>query len=83
MQLTKPQRLLLGRMLKEKVGEFPACTACRNATGWSIGGHLVRLPHADGGAAGPPLVSFTCSKCGHVLLFNAQVLGILDAPTEE
>lgn len=83
MQLSKAQRLLLGRMLKEKVGDFPACAACGNKTGWSIGGHLVCLPFADGSAAGPPLVSFTCSKCGHLLMFNAQVLGVLDAPTDE
>ena len=79
MKLTPPQRLALGRLLKEKTGDFPPCALCRNATGWTIGGSLVVAPAADGTPGGVgPLVAMTCTRCGHTLFLHAKVLGLLD-----
>lgn len=82
MRFTQAQRLLLGRLLKEKVGEFPACPVCRGVA-WTIPSSFVVAPvlaPAEGEAEGVPLVAIACSKCGHTLFFNARVLGMLDAP---
>lgn len=78
MRLTPAQRLALGRLLKEKVGDFPACAVCRNAGGYSIAGSLVVAPAAEGEGAVGPLVAMACTKCGHTLLFNARTLGLLE-----
>lgn len=78
MRLTPAQRLALGRLLKEKVGDFPACAVCRHAGGYAIAGSLVHAPALDGEGSVGPLVAMACSKCGHTLLFNAKTLGLLD-----
>lgn len=78
MLLTPPQRLSLGRLLKEKVGDFPPCAVCRNAGGWSIGGSLVHAPAVEGDTAIGPLVAMSCTRCGHTLFFHARHLGLLE-----
>lgn len=78
MRLTPAQRLALGRLLKEKVGDFPACAVCKNAGGYAIAGSLVHAPALDGEGSVGPLVAMACGKCGHTLLFNARTLGLLD-----
>lgn len=70
MKLTPAQRQDLGRLVKEKIGEFPACAVCKNATGWTIAGDLL-YPDASG-----PYVAMRCTKCGHTLLFHAKTLGL-------
>lgn len=70
MKLTPPQRIELGRLVKDKIGEFPVCAICRNATGWTIGSDLV---HAD---AGGPYLTMRCTKCGHTLFFHAKTIGL-------
>lgn len=70
-KLTPEQRTSLGRIMKERVGEFPPCSVCRNPSGWTIGGSLV-APEGAG-----PFVTFSCTKCGHTLHFHARVLGLL------
>lgn len=81
MRLTQPQRLKLGRLLKERVGDFPACPVCRNASGWLLPSSFLAAPAwapEEGEPAGVPLVAITCNQCGHVLLFHAARLGLLD-----
>lgn len=81
MRFTQPQRLQLGRLLKEKVGEFPACPVCRGMA-WTIPSSFVLAPAlapAENEPVGVPLVAIACSKCGHTLFFNARILGMLDA----
>lgn len=78
MRLTQPQRLALGRLLKEKVGEFPPCPACKNVSGWTIGGSLVMAPAADGEQGVGPLVAMSCTRCGHTLFFHARILGLTE-----
>jgi hypothetical protein len=73
MKLTPEQRQQLGRLLKEKVGDFPACGICRNVTGYSIAGNLI-APEGAG-----PYLAMNCTRCGHTLLFHARTLG-LDVP---
>lgn len=80
MRLTPPQRLALGRLLKEKVGDFPPCPVCKNAAGWSIAGSLVHAPALEGADAVGPLVAMACTRCGHTLLFNARILGLSVGP---
>ena len=58
------------------------CPICKN-NNWSIGEKPVELRvfHGKGDLVlgGPiyPLVSITCKVCGHTLLFNAIVAGLL------
>jgi hypothetical protein len=61
MKLTPEQRQTIGRLLKEKVPEFPPCAVCRNPTGWSIAGQVI-YPDATG-----PFIVMSCTKCGHTL----------------
>lgn len=75
-RLTPPQRLSLGRLLKEKAGDFPPCAICRSAAGYSIGGSLVRAPAMEGDESVGPLVAMSCTKCGHTLFFHARILGL-------
>lgn len=70
MKLTPEQRAQLGRLVKEKIGEFPPCAVCKNATGWTIGSQLL-FPDASG-----PYVTMRCTRCGHTLLFHAATLGL-------
>lgn len=72
MKLTPEQRARLGQLMREKVGDFPPCAVCRNAAGWSIGGTMI----ASEGAG--PFVAFSCTKCGHTLLFHARHLGLVE-----
>lgn len=72
MKLTPDQRARLGPLLREKVGAFPPCAVCGNATGWSIGGSTI-----DAEGAGP-FVAMSCTKCGHTLLFHASLLGLVE-----
>lgn len=70
MKLTPEQRKELGRLIQEKVPQFPACGFCKNNTGYSIAGSVI-YPDATG-----PFVVMSCTKCGHTLLFSARVLGL-------
>lgn len=70
MKLSPDQRKELGRLLKERVPDFPACGLCKNATGYSISGSLL-YPEGAG-----PFVAMSCTKCGHTLLFHARTLGL-------
>lgn len=76
MRLTQPQRLALGRLLKEKVGEFPPCAACKSGAGWTIGGSFVTAPAIEGDQGVGPLVAMSCTKCGYTMLFHARLLGL-------
>ncbi len=80
MKLTQPQRLQLGRLLKEKVPEFPACAVCKGK-GWKLPSSFVFAPALspeDGEPIGVPLVAIACDNCGHVLFFQARILGLFD-----
>lgn len=77
MRLTQPQRLALGRLLKERVGDFPPCAVCRSASGFTIGGALVTAPAVEGEQGVGPLVAMSCGKCGHTLFFHAKLLGLV------
>jgi hypothetical protein len=64
-----------------------SCSIC-NAEDWGVSDRLVELRGHRGGATesdGPapvvPLVAVTCNHCGHVVLFNAITLGLIDAAT--
>lgn len=84
MKFNDAQRKALGAILGEKAPNFPACAACRSKE-WRISGGLLRLaPYRDEPDAppAPPLVTFTCGRCGHVLLFNARTLGLPGLPED-
>ncbi|HUR70254.1 MAG TPA: hypothetical protein VM370_13500 [Candidatus Thermoplasmatota archaeon] len=70
MKLTPEQRKEIGRLVQEKVPQFPPCAMCQNATGYAISGNLL-YPDASG-----PYVAMSCSKCGHTLFFSAKRLGL-------
>lgn len=58
-----------------------ACPICKN-NNWNIIEKPVELREFHGGGlvmGGPvyPLISITCKVCGHTLLFNAIVAGLL------
>lgn len=57
------------------------CPICKN-NNWNISEKPVELREFHGGnlvVGGPvyPLISITCKVCGHILLFNAIVAGLL------
>lgn len=70
MKLTAEQRKELGTILKQRIGDFPPCAFCKNATGYSIAGSLI-APEGAG-----PYLAMSCTKCGHTLLFHAKTLGL-------
>jgi len=63
------------------------CPICKN-NNWSISEKLLELREFHGGGlvvGGPvyPLISITCKVCGHTLLFNAIVAGLLTPKQED
>jgi len=59
-----------------------SCQMCRQGT-WVIGNSLFELREYHGGAVvfggAPivPIIPITCSNCGHTVLINALVAGLL------
>jgi len=58
------------------------CPICKNSN-WNISENACELkPYSgnDPSGSGPiyPTVAITCLKCGHILLFNAIVAGVID-----
>jgi hypothetical protein len=63
-----------------------SCPVCRS-NNWSIPDMAFELRQFFGGnrvLGGPiiPLVPITCGTCGHVMMFNAILLGVVKAEVE-
>ena len=60
------------------------CVYCGVVHGWE-GVELVSAPVVDGrGRAHPesatvPMVQFSCSNCGHIILFDARPIGLISS----
>ncbi len=55
------------------------CPVCRQTT-WNIHGEVLEVREFDSStrtAQALPLAALTCMTCGHTLLFNAAIAGIL------
>lgn len=67
--------------LSQKWKSPTTCPICKS-NNWNVSQRLIEVREFHGGSlvlGGPvyPLVSVTCTVCGHTLLFNAVVAGLL------
>lgn len=85
MSLNESQRNLIIDRLKSVWSGKRDCPICISPTVWAIGGIVEVRDFNEGnhcpGAAITPLVQVQCEKCGHVVLFNAIALGVVDNHT--
>jgi hypothetical protein len=75
----------IAKFLNEKWKGQKLCPVCQSNK-WGVSDKPVELREFTPGAfvvGGPvyPLVSVTCNVCGHTLLFNAIVMGVVDRDT--
>lgn len=85
MNLNESQRKFIGdRVMKVWNGKRD-CPICISPTVWAIGGIVEVRDFNEGnhcpGAAITPLVQINCQNCGHVVMFNAIALGVVDRHT--
>lgn len=85
MNLNDSQRkFIVDRVMKVWNGNRD-CPICISSTVWGIGDIVEVRDFNEGnhcpGAAITPLVQINCQNCGHVVLFNAIVLGVVDRNT--
>lgn len=85
MKLNESQRKLIIEKVRSAWNGKRECPICINSTVWAIGDIVEVRDYNEGihcpGAAITPLVQVQCEKCGHVVLFNAIALGVVDHHT--
>ena len=85
MTLNDSQRKLIIEKMKSVWKGKRDCPICIESTVWCIGNLVEVRDYNEGnhcpGAAITPLVQVQCEKCGHVVLFNAIALGVVDHHT--
>ena len=85
MNINDSQRNLIANKVMKVWNGKRECQICISPTVWTIGGIVEVRDYNEGnhcpGAAITPLVQVQCEKCGHVVLFNAIALGIVDRNT--
>lgn len=85
MKLNDSQRKLIIEKVRSAWNGKRECPICINSTVWAIGNLVEVRDYNEGnhcpGAAITPLVQVQCEKCGHVVLFNAIALGVVDHHT--
>jgi hypothetical protein len=85
MTLNDSQRKLIIERLTSVWKGKRDCPICIAPTVWNVGGIVEVRDYAEGnhcpGAAITPLVQINCTTCGHVVLFNAIALGVVDRNT--
>ena len=83
MQISGEQLAVLTKKIEKLWPEPRRCPVC-GSTGWSLLDRVMEIREFERGALSTggkliPLVSITCSTCGHTLLFNAITLGVVEA----
>jgi transcription elongation factor Elf1 len=74
--------------LDEKLGKRLTCPVCGHQE-WSLNDHFMQLDEfgPDRPAFGKykifPVIVLTCQHCGHVLLFGALALGVIERPPKD
>lgn len=85
MNLNESQNSLIIRRINEVWTGNRPCPICSKSTRWDISGiHQVQQYNEGNhcpGAAITPLVQINCQNCGHVVMFNAIALGVVDRHT--
>lgn len=85
MKLNESQRSLILEKVRSAWNGKRECPICISHAVWAIGGIVEVRDYNEGnhcpGAAITPLVQVQCEKCGHVVLFNAIALGVVDQHT--
>lgn len=85
MTLNESQRKFIEGRVRSVWNGKRECSVCISRTAWTIGDIVEVRAFNEGnhcpGAAITPLVQALCNKCGHVVLFNAIALGVVDRNT--
>lgn len=85
MNLNESQRNLIIERVRSVWNGKRDCHICISPHVWIIGSLVEAIDYNEGnrcpGAAITPLVKVQCEKCGHVVLFNAISLGVVDPET--
>lgn len=85
MNLNESQRNLIIERVTSIWNGKRDCHICISPTVWIVGSLVEARDYNEGnhcpGAAITPLVQVQCEKCGHVVLFNAIALGVVDRHT--
>lgn len=85
MTLNDSQRKLIIERLTSVWKGKRDCPICTAPVVWRIGNLVEVREYNEGnhcpGAAITPLLQVQCDKCGHVVLFNAIALGVVDPDT--
>jgi hypothetical protein len=87
MKLTQDQYDKLTKFVEQKWQKPYQCPYCRS-NNWNITHEVYQLTEFSGGnlvLGGPvvPLAPVTCNNCGHTVLLNALVAGVVDQKKEE
>jgi hypothetical protein len=85
MQLTEEQKQKALEYFKKTLQETLACPACGHDD-WGLSDMLFQISAFRSTSIPPspviPLFPLTCAVCGHILLFNAIVMGLVKPPKE-
>ena len=85
MTLNESQRKLIKDKILAVWKGKRECVICINRTVWMIGEVVEVRKFNEGnhcpGAPLTPLVQAQCNNCGHVVMFNAIALGVVDRNT--
>lgn len=87
MPMNDKQKELLQVFLRKKIAPPTVCPICHGQN-WNFADTIWELREFSGGTlrvGGPvfPVLSMTCSTCGHTLFINALVAGILEPSKEQ
>jgi len=87
MPMNEKQQKRLQDFINNKLKPPTTCPLC-HAQQWNFADTIWELRDFSGGnlrVGGPvfPVLSMTCSRCGHTLFINALVAGILESPKEQ